>query len=116
MSWEAGMTDHALNEVIVVRKRNRIWRMIQFAVVSLVTVMALMNVFVWQYVVNAISVSLFILVAFLYFVSFLECFNYYHFECPLCGMEYKTGDFEMMFYRDCQNCGHRFKIRLYDMS
>ena len=110
------MVGRALNEVLIVRKRNRIWRMIQFAIVSVVTVIALMNVFVWQYVISGTGVAILIVVGFLYLVTFLECFNYYHFECPVCGMEFKTSDFEMEFARQCTNCGHDFKITFVDIQ
>lgn len=109
------MHGQTLNETLIVRKRNRIWRMIQFAIVSLVTVIALMNVFVWQYVISETGVASLIVVGFLYLVTFLECFTYYHFECPACGMEFKTSDFEMEFKRRCFNCGHDFKITFVDI-
>ncbi len=109
------MVGRTLNEVLVVRKRNRIWRMIQFAIVSLVTVIALMNVFVWQYVISEAGAAVLVIVGFLYLVTFLECFNYYHFECPVCSMEFKTSDFEMEFTRQCTNCGHDFKFTFVDI-
>ncbi|MFH1514436.1 MAG: hypothetical protein ABIG42_03155 [bacterium] len=110
------MVDRMMNEVLIVRTRSRIWRMIQFAVVSLVTVIALMNVFVWQYVISGMGVAVLVLIGFLYFVSFLECFNYYHFSCPECGMEFKTSDFEIEFSRYCLNCSHTFRISFTDSS
>lgn len=110
------MVDRTLNEVLVVRRRNRIWRMIQFATVSLVTVIALMNVFVWQYVITGMSAAVLVVVGFLYLVTFLECFTYYHFDCPICGMEFKTSDFEVQFTRRCTNCGHDFRITFCDIT
>lgn len=108
------MIDRALNEVVVVRKRSRVWRIIQFAVVTLITVIALMNVFIWQYVVHGVGTAILILIGFLYLVTFLECFNQYHFNCPVCGMEYKTSDFEVAFTRRCDNCKHNFRITFVD--
>ena len=103
-----------MREVIVLRRRNRVWRMVQFAVVTLVMMMALMNVFVWQYVVSEKDVAALIIIGFLYFVSFLECFNYYHYDCPVCGMELKTSDFEVVFTKRCPNCGHGHMVSYAD--
>ena len=116
------MIDRAINvngrltEVIIVRRRNRIWRIIQFAIAGAVTVIALLNVFVWQYVIRAVGTAATIFIGFLYFVTFLECFNYYHFECPLCGMEHKTSDFEIFFKRRCDNCHQEFKITFVNLE
>lgn len=90
--------------------------MVQFGVVSLVMLMALMNVFVWQYVINGKEVAGLIIVGFLYLVSFLECFTYYHYECPLCGMEMKTSDFDFGFMKKCVNCGHTFNVHYIDRA
>jgi len=88
--------------------------MVQFAIVTLVMLMALMNVFVWQYVIDGKEIATLIIVGFLYFVSFLECFNYYHFECPLCGMEMKTSDFDLDLAKKCANCCHTFHVHYVD--
>ena len=111
MPREVCMVDRTFNDVVIVRKRNRIWRMM---VVGLVTIVALMNVFVWQYVIQGIGASVLVVVGFLYFVSYLESFNYYHFNCPVCGNEFKTSDFEMIFTRHCVNCNNTFTINLID--
>jgi len=104
------VTDHTIQEVIIVRRRNRVWRMVQFLVVTLIMLMALMNVFVWQFVIDGKEVAAFIVIGFLYLTSFLECFNYYHFDCPFCGMELKTSDFDMGLVKRCMNCGHTFNV------
>jgi len=108
------MTDYTVKEVKVPRHRNRVWRMVQFAVVTLVMMAALMNVFIWQFVISEKDVAALIIVGFLYFVSFLECFNYYHYDCPFCGMELKTSDFDLTLSKRCPNCGHGYFLNYVD--